>query len=400
MTLNIIIVVILLGGWIFGKIFNSLKLPSVLGMVIYGILVSAFFSPYFPDTLKKLEPSLKSIALIVILLRAGLGISKQNLKKTGLTSLLMAFIPCIIEGAALTVLLHLIFNFSWQVSGLTAFMLAAVSPAVIVPSMLDLKSSGYGKRNEVPTIVLAGASVDDVFAITIFSVFLRLSTSNSVSIGKAVLSIPISIVLGIVPGVIIGFLLVYYFNRKKGKIRATEKILILLTITILSVQIGNWLHSAALLGVMTIGFIILEKSENVAHQLANKLSKVWIFAEIVLFVLIGLSVDIKVAFNAGFKGILIISIGLIFRSLGVLIATAFSKLNVKEKIFCVIAYLPKATVQAALGSVALHNGIKEGEIILAIAVLSIIFTAPIGLIGIKLFGHRLLDFDFPKKEKI
>jgi NhaP-type Na+/H+ or K+/H+ antiporter len=248
----------------------------------------------------------------------------------------------------------------------------------------------------VPTIILTGASIDDVFAITAFSAFLGLATSNNINILREIASIPLSIVLGIIPGIVIGIILVLYFKKKYKDIRATEKTLLLLAGAMMLVQIGDWLHSAALLGVMTAGFIILEKSEKVAHEISLKLSKIWVFAAIILFVLIGYSVDVRTILNAGLKGLAIIAMGLIFRSVGVIIATSFSKLSLKEKVFCIIAYIPKATVQAALGGVALSIGLKEGHTILALAVLSIIFTAPIGLIGIKLFGHRLLHIDFPE----
>ena len=385
--INFIFALILGGGWLFGKLFAKIKLPSVLGMVIFGILCSLFLKKYTPEILWEIAPFLKSFALIVILLRAGLGIKREVLKRVGITAILMAFIPCIIEGTALMVLFHFVFKFNWFVSGLTGFMLAAVSPAVIVPSMLELKKEGH---NEVPTIVMAGASIDDVFAITIFTVFLGLSNSESVNIIKTVLSIPISLIIGISSGLILGFALSFYFKKRHEKIRATEKALLLLVFGTLLVQVGDHFHFASLLGIMTAGFIMLERHEVVAHEMSEKFSKIWIFAEIILFVLIGYSLDITTGLQAGLKGLFVIVIGLFFRSAGVLISTLFSKLNVKERLFCVIAYLPKATVQAALGGVALSYGLKEGNIILAIAVLAILFTAPLGLFGIKYLGRMLL----------
>ena len=393
MSLNLILAVVILGGWLFSRLFTIIKLPNILGMVIFGIIAAALFGHTIPQTLWDIEPMLKSLALIVILLRAGLGLSKATLKKAGKTAVFMTFIPCVFEGTVLIFLFHHFFGFNWWVSGLTAFMIAAVSPAVIVPTMLDLKEQGYGKSNEVPSIVLAGASADDVFAITFFSVFLGLATAGGVDIGRAVLSIPVSIIAGIVPGVLIGWLLVKYFRKHHERVRATEKTLVLLTVAVFLVQLGDKIHSAALLGVMTVGFVLLEGAEHVAHELALKLKKVWIFAEIILFVLIGLSVDIPTALSAGLKGLLVITLGLVFRSIGVILSTLGSNLNRKERLFCVIAYIPKATVQAALGSVALQSGVAEGETILALAVLSILFTAPLGLIGIKSFGKRLLNLD-------
>jgi hypothetical protein len=256
---------------------------------------------------------------------------------------------------------------------------------------LHLKEQGRGKNNEVPTIIIAGASIDDVFAITLFSVFLSLAAGGQSSVLQSVISVPVSILAGIVSGIILGFILSFLFSKKYTSIRATEKALILLICGTLLVQVGDSFHFASLLGLMTCGFIILEKHEHIAHELSQKLSKIWIFAEIILFVLIGFSLDIETAGQAGLKGLLAVSAGLVFRSLGVILATAFSKLTFKERLFCVIAYLPKATVQAALGGVALSAGLPEGNTILAIAVVAILFTAPLGLLGISFFGKRLLD---------
>ncbi len=393
MDLNIFIVIMLLGGWFMGKLFTRLKLPSVLGMLFWGIIFAYFYKAHIPTVIGDSEPFLKSFALIVILLRAGLGISKVTLKKVGITALLMSFIPCILEGITLLFLLHYFFDFSYVTSGLTAFMISAVSPAVIVPSMLDIKAKGIGETKEVPTIVLAGASIDDVFAITFFSIFLTLSSQGNIEIGKILLSIPVSLLLGILPGIVVGYFLIFYFKKRIKHIKSTEQTLILLTISMLLVKVGDIFHSAALLGIMTVGFIILEKANEIAHDLAQKLAGIWIFAEIILFVLIGLSVDLDVAYSSGLKGLLVISLGLLARSIGVWLATAFSNLNKKERLFCIFAYLPKATVQAALGSVALKMGIAEGETILALAVLAIVFTAPLGLILIKVFTPRLLSHD-------
>lgn len=390
MTLGFTTAMILLGGWLFSRLFDNMKLPGILGMLLFGILGGFFYSPLIPPVLWDLEPTLKSLALIVILLRAGLGLSRATLNKVGLTAVLMTFIPCLFEGVALTLLIHHFFSFPWPVSGLSAFMLAAVSPAVVVPSMLELKEGGYGKEKEVPSIVLAGASVDDVIAITLYSLFLTMAVTGDVNPGRTLLSLPLSLITGIIPGAVIGLMLVRYFRANHENIRATEKALILLCGSLLLVELGDLLHSAALLGIMTMGFVLLEGAEEAAHELADKFKKIWVFAEIVLFVLIGLSVDVPTALKTGLTGLVVVSAGLVFRSLGVWLATAFSDLNRRERTFCMIAYLPKATVQAALGSVALQKGLPEGETVLALAVLAILFTAPLGLLGIKFWGRKLL----------
>ena len=390
MNLGILFFLILFGGWAAGRLTQRIKLPAVLGMVLVGVAIGYSFGNNLPASLNESSGFLKTLALIIILLKAGLGISRSTLNRAGLSALLMTFIPCIFEGAALTVILNYLFGFDWAVAGLTGFMLAAVSPAVVVPSMLELQSKGYGQKNAVPTIVLAGASVDDVFAITLFSVCLGLATAEqSVSISSAVLAIPVSIIAGLLPGIIIGLFLAWLFKRSKMPV--IEKVLILLTVAVAMVEIGEMIESAALLGVMTVGFLLLERAESSAVELSRQFGKIWFFAQILLFVLIGMSVNIEVALGAGFTGLMAIAGGLAFRSIGVLIATQFSKLSFKERIFCVIAYCPKATVQAALGGAALAAGLPEGELILALAVLAIVFTAPLGLIGINVFGTKLLS---------
>lgn len=249
-----------------------------------------------------------------------------------------------------------------------------------------------GTDKGIPSLILAGASADDVFAITIFGTFLGLYTGKNVNIGYKILSIPLSIFLGIMLGVVIGLIMVRLFKR--FNIRDTNKTLLILGVAILLTVIENTLKDkieiAGLLGIMTVGFIILEKLPEIAGRLAMKFNKIWLFAEILLFVLVGAQVNIKVAMDAGFKGLLIILIGLIGRSIGVIISTARTNLNIKERIFCAISYVPKATVQAAIGAIPLSLGIPSGDIILAIAVLSILVTAPLGAIAIKASAKKLL----------
>ena len=399
MSFNVAIVMILLGGWAFGRLFARLHLPTVLGMLVCGVLISTFALETWPAGLVEIEPFLKTFALIVILLRAGLGIHRSTLNRVGGVALRLAIIPCALEGVVLMFTIHYLFGFSWTVSGLSAFMLAAVSPAVVVPAMLNLNEQGYGRKNEVPTAILAGASVDDVLAITLFSLFLRMAVSGDASWATVLWSGPLAITLGLLPGIAGGYLLAAWFRKRHRDVRATEKALILLMIAVLLVQAGDWLHGAALLGIMAMGFILLERVEHVAHELAMKLAKIWVFAEIILFVLIGMAVDIDVAWRAGPTALTVIVIGMCARSIGVWLATWRSVFTRSERVFCVLAYLPKATVQAALGSVPLAMGLPGGEQILALAVLAIAVTAPIGLIGIRLGGPRLLQMEFEDESK-
>lgn len=390
MDISLVFVIVVLGGWLFSKLFKKMKLPSIIGMLLCGILMSLFLKNYLPEILWEISPLIKTTALIVILLRAGLGINKKVLRQTGKTAILMSFIPCIFEGSILTIAIKHIMGFDLLTAMLPAFMISAVSPAVIIPSMLNLKEKGYGKAKEVPTIVLAASSIDDVFAITIFSSVISIITASSFSLTKSVLSVPYSIGSGILIGLVVGYALVMFFKNFGNRIRATEKTVLLISLSMLIVILGDMINSATLLGAMTIAFVLFEKLNSYAVQIASKLAKIWIPAEIFLFVLVGASVDVSIIFKVGLKGILIIIIGLIFRSLGVLLATSHSGLNLKEKLFCVIAFLPKATVQAALGMIPLQLGIVQGEEILALAVLAILFTAPLGLILMNFFSKRLL----------
>jgi len=398
MSFEVLFFAMFAGGWLFGRIFERIKLPSVLGMTLWGIAISVILSLSNPNTANAwpagfcdVVPFIKSLALVVILLRAGLGISRSDLKSAGLAAILMTFIPCLFEGFALLGLFMLLFNFPPEVAGLCAFMLAAVSPAVVVPSMLELKSKGLGNNNGVITVVLAGASADDVFAITLFTLFLGLANPGQATSGlESIALIPVSILGGLALGLILGFVLAWWFKKYHTHIRATEKALLLLASSIFLVQVGDWIHLAGLLGIMAAGFVLLERAETQAHELADKLGKIWIFAQIALFVIIGMSIDVPTALAAGPKALLALALGLIARSIGVLVATGPSKMTFKERIFCVIAYLPKATVQAALGGVALSVGLPQGQTILAIAVLAIVSTAPLGLIGIRLSSKHLL----------
>lgn len=268
------------------------------------------------------------------------------------------------------------------------FILAAVSPAVVVPLMLKINQNKLGTKKAIPTLVLSGASIDDVVSITIFSSFMGIYVNANFNIGIQLLNIPLSIILGIAIGFIIGYILVLLFN--KLHIRDSMKVILIIALAIFLVNLENYIIIASLLGVMSIGFIIAEKKQVLGSRLSSKLSKIWVFAEIFLFVLVGAEVDINIALDAGLIGLLIIGIGLASRSIGVLISTYKSGLLFKEKMFVVVSYLPKATVQAAIGSIPKIAGVANGDLILAIAVLSIIITAPLGAILIDRLAPVLL----------
>lgn len=386
------------------KLFEKLRLPGLLGMILTGIILGEYSKNYIVNILKLdfLEPffisdkilsissDLRLCALIVILIRAGLGIDRVSLKKIGNVALKMACIPCLFEGFTIMIITHLLLGFPLPICGTLGFIIAAVSPAVVVPEMLSLKEKNLGKEKEIPTLILAGASIDDIFAITLFSSFLSLSLGKNVNIYKEFLKIPLSIVIGIVLGGVIGIILVKFF--KKYHIRDTRKAIIFLMVGITFHQLEtlNIFPIASLLGIMTMGFIILEKYPILAKRLSTKFNKIWVFSEIILFVLIGAAVNIEVIFSSSSVGVIIVLIGLIGRMLGVGVSLFSSNLNKKERLFCGLSYIPKATVQAAISGIPLAMGVPHGEILLAIGVLSIIISVPIGVIGIRMGQTRLL----------
>lgn len=385
-------------------LFNKLGLPGILGMIATGLILGpSGFDIINDGTLEGLK-EFKTVALIIILIRAGLGISKKTLNRIGGPAIKMGTIPCLIEGGAITLLAWQVFGFQFYEAGMLGFIIAAVSPAVVVPAMLELKNGGFGKKKEVPTLVLAGASLDDVIAITLFGVFAGIGTGQEASWLSVLIGVPAGISLGALGGALLGYLFVWFF--KKFHLRDTLKVIIFIAIAILFYDfselpaVKNTLPIAALLGIMAIGFVILERHDQLAGRMAAKFGKIWVFAEILLFVYIGTEVRIaEIALSSIGTGLAILCVGLIARSAGVCISLIGSQLNFKEKIFCVIAYWPKATVQAAIGAVPLTM-VLSGEIagtseetaqlILAIAVLSIAITAPLGAICIKLFGKKLL----------
>lgn len=389
------IAIIILLAIVSNFIFEKIKLPGLLGMLILGITIGPYGFNLVHGDLLNISSDLRKIALIVILLRAGMGIKTSDLKKIGKPAIKMSCIPGILEGFFIAFISTKLLGFTFIQGGILGFIIAAVSPAVVVPQMINLIDNKIGTNKSIPTLILAGASIDDVFAITILTSFLALYFGKDVNIASQLLQIPLSIILGIGLGLILGFIIIYLF--KKCSINDVKKILIVLAISILLTTLEtifkDKLLIASLLGVMTIGFVLTEKLPNVAAPLSQGLNKLWIFAEILLFVLVGAQVNISVAFTSGAIGIIIIFIGLVGRSIGVIISLIGTNLNVKERIFCVISYIPKATVQAAMGALPLSLGVVSGDLILAISVLSILITAPLGAIGIKVSSKSLLHVE-------
>jgi NhaP-type Na+/H+ or K+/H+ antiporter len=379
-------------GLIFGRLFTKIGLPGLLGMLILGVAIGPYFLNWIDPTFLGMSGDLRIIALIIILLRAGLGLHRDAIRKVGSAAVKMSFIPCIIEGITITFLASYILGLSILEAGMLGFIIAAVSPAVIVPQMLSFIERGKGAIRGVPSLIMAGASADDVFAITIFSVFLGVYLGKSLNLAWTLIGIPVSIVLGILLGFILAIGLLKIF--KKFDMGSSEKILFILAGAIILKELGDYLQSyipvAALLGVMVLGFVIVDRNPNLGLELSGTFSKIWILAEIILFVSVGAQVNINLAISAGFAGLIIIAGGLIARSVGVYISLLGTELTKSEKIFSMVAYTPKATVQAAMGAVPLAAGVVSGDIILAVSVLAIIFTAPLGALGVRVVGERLL----------
>lgn len=385
---------ILLGGLIINEFFTKIKIPGILGMLLLGIISGPAFLNIINNNLLSISTDLRLIALIIILLRAGFGIKKDELSSVGGIVIKMSCIPGILEGIAIALFSMKLINFTFIQGGILGFIIAAVSPAIIVPKMLEFQNLKIGTDKKIPTIILASASIDDVFAITIFSSFIALYSGKNINLFRNFLSIPLSIFLGVGLGIILAFILIKIFSLYS--IRDTKKVLLILSVGIFFNSGEKFIHNlyhveiASLLGIMTIAFVILEKLPHLGERLGVKFNKLWIFAEIILFVLVGAQVNIGVALKSGTVGILIILFGLFARSIGVYISLLGSNLNLKEKIFTIIAYMPKATVQAAIGSIPLSIGVKSGDTILAIAVLAIIITAPLGSILISILSSRTL----------
>ncbi len=391
MAVSLAIIVAL--GLLADALFRRMKLPGLVGMLIVGILVGPYVLDLLKPDMMKVSADFRKIALIVILLRAGFELRKDTLHRVGKPALLMSTVPALFEIAAVIYLAAQFLGLSYMGAAILGSILAAVSPAVVVPLMINFMERGLGARKGIPTLILAASSVDDVFVIVIFTILVGAAVGVKVSLAWQLASIPISIVLGILVGLIPGYLLFKLFSKYDWQ--APRRTLVVMALAIGLTWMEDALHGivpvAALLGVMAVGFMILEKEEALAHIISQKLKKLWVFAELLLFVLVGAQVNIHVAWNAGAAGLLVIFIALVFRSIGTYISLMGSDLDFREKMFSVVAYIPKATVQAAIGAIPLEMGLPGGEVILAVAVLSILVTAPIGAIGIMILGERILE---------
>lgn len=382
---------ILLVGMSVGWMCKKIKLPSLLGMLVTGMVLGPYMLNLLDDSILGISPELRKIALIIILTRAGLGLDLSGLKKIGRPAVLMCFVPASLELLGILLIAPKLLGISMLEAAILGAVLAAVSPAVVVPRMVKLMEEGYGVREGIPQLILAGASVDDVYVIVLFSTFLGMIQGESASIIHFI-NIPISIVLGVGIGFLIGVILAYYF--KKVHIRDTSKVLIILSISLLLVVLEDHLTIpitfSALIAIMFIGIGLQKKREVVARRLSVKYGKLWVAAEVFLFVLVGATVNIGYLSKVGVKALVVIAVALIFRMFGVFLCLLGTSLDKKERLFAMMAYTPKATVQAAIGGIPLSLGLACGEIVLTVAVLAIVLTAPAGAFAMDLSYKKFL----------
>ena len=386
------IALILLTGLLLGGLFSKIKLPSLLGMIIVGIVLGPHALNLIDESILNISADLRQIALVIILTRAGLSLDISDLKRVGRPAILMCFVPACVEIIGTVLLAPLLLGISTLEAAVMGSVLAAVSPAVIVPRMIRLMEEGYGVDKGIPQLILAGASVDDVFVIIIFTAFTSLASTGELS-PVSILQIPVSIVLGIVVGVIVGMVLVKFFRM--FHMRDSVKLLIILSFSFLLIELQNQLEGivpfSGLLAIMSLGIVIKRKYDILAKRLSGKYNKLWVAAEIFLFVLVGATVDLKYAAVAGVSAVLLVVGALVFRMMGVALCLIKTDLSRKERLFCMVAYVPKATVQAAIGAIPLTMGLSCGQIVLTIAVLSILITAPFGAICIDNLYKKLLE---------
>ncbi len=388
---------IFLVGLAMGAICQRLRLPRIIGMLVTGIVLGPYVLDFLDPSILSISAELRKMALIIILLKAGLSLDLKDLKKVGRSAILLSFVPATCEIIGYVLFAPLILKIGRIEAAVMGAVLAAVSPAVVVPRMVSLMEKKYGTEKAIPQMIMAGASCDDIFVIVLFTTFLGMAQGNSANIMDFV-NIPISIILGIILGAIVGYILYLFFETSyahKHCVRNSMKEIIVLGVSFLLVAIEGWLEGkvsvSGLLAVVSMACVIKMKSTSfVSKRLSEKFGKLWLAAEVILFVLVGAAVDIRYTLSAGIAAVLMIFTALIFRACGVMICTIKTELTWQERLFCVIAYLPKATVQAAIGSVPLAAGLLCGKMILSVAVLAIIITAPIGAFGIDNTYKKLL----------
>jgi NhaP-type Na+/H+ or K+/H+ antiporter len=383
---------ILILGFIIGWLLSKIKIPGLVGMIIVGLLIGPYCLGLIDEKILSISTELRQVALVIILTRSGLNLDIDSLKKIGRPAILMSFIPATLEIIGITLISQLLLEITIFESILLGTVLAAVSPAVVSPRMIKLIEERFGEKHQVPKLILAGSSVDDIYVIVLFYTFLGLVGNNAFDF-VSITMIPVTIILGVLLGIIVGLILSYIL--KKTNFKTAINILIIISSSFLMIGLENMLKDyisiSSLLGIMVTGIVLLFRNKEKAKQLSDGYNNLWIFFEIILFVLVGATVDFSYAINNGLIAILILMIGLLFRTLGVLLCLIKTKLTFKERLFTILAYIPKATVQASIGGIALSLGLSCGSIILTVSVISILITAPIGAILIDNLSSKLLD---------
>ena len=382
---------ILILGFIGGELCKKIKLPSLVGMIGVGMLIGPFGLDLLSQDMLTVAPDFRQLALVIILLRAGLAIRLEDLKAVGRPAFLLCFLPACFEIVGIMIIAPSLLSITLLEAAILGTVLAAVSPAVIVPRMLRLIDEGYGKKHHIPQMIMAGASVDDVFVIVLFTSLTAVAVGGTFT-ASTLIQVPISIVLGILLGVIGGVLLHNVFARTK--LAMPYKVMVVLSVSILLIGIEDilapYIPLSALLGIMSMGVMLYRLNSDLAQMFSKQFGSLWLVAEILLFVLVGTAVDISYALSAGLAVLGVIIFALLFRVIGVLLSTAKTQLTPKERSFTVLAYLPKATVQAAIGAIPLAMGLPCGNIVLTAAVVAILFTAPLGAMAIDTTYKKLL----------
>lgn len=387
---------IFLVGLVMGAICQKLKLPRIIGMLLTGIVLGPYVLDFLDPSILSISADLRKMALIIILIKAGLSLDLKDLKKAGRSAILMSFVPASCEIIGYILLAPVILGINHAEAAVMGAVLAAVSPAVVVPRMVMLIEKHYGTDKAIPQMILSGASCDDIFVIVLFTTFLNVAQGGKANVMDFV-NIPVSIILGIILGIVTGLWLYLFFETsyaRKHTVRNSMKVIIVLGFSFLLIAIEGKVSVSGLLAVVAMACTLKFKCvPAVSARLSEKFGKLWLAAEVILFVLVGAAVDIRYTLKAGLPALLMILTALVFRAAGVLLCTVKTNLTWKERLFCVIAYLPKATVQAAIGSVPLAAGLACGQIVLSVAVLAIIVTAPLGALGIDCSYKRLLTED-------
>ena len=389
---------IFLVGLAMGAICSRLKLPRILGMRAPGIGLGRYVLDFLDPSILSISADLRKMALVIILLKAGLSLNIADLKKVGRPAVMLSFVPASCEIIGYILFAPVILGLSHIEAAVMGAVLGAVSPAVVIPRMVQLMETKYGTQKAIPQMIMAGASCDDIFVIVLFTTFLSMAQGGSASL-TVFLNIPVSIILGVLLGAVVGYGLCLFFETayaRRHYVRNSMKVIIVLGFSFLLIAIEGWLEGkiavSGLLAVVSMACVLKAKSTAfVSKRLSEKFGKLWLAAEVILFVLVGAAVDIRYTLEAGLSAVLMIFVALLFRTVGVLLCTFKTTLTAKERAFCVIAYLPKATVQAAIGSVPLAAGLPCGKIVLSVAVMAIIITAPLGALGMDMTYKKFLE---------